>query len=87
MCYYKVNVVICMVLRRYVLKSLSTTFEGKGLKYFGNMYQSNCQVQYVPSCHNITDITSLSTFFGFFIIADRCYFEKVSSTNLITPLT
>ena len=24
MCYYKVNVVICMVLRRYVLKSLST---------------------------------------------------------------
>ena len=50
----------------------------------GWLIQSNCQAQYlitfklkyVPSCHSITDITSLSIFVRLFVIADRCYFEK-----------
>ena len=85
---YIVTEASCMALRRYVLKicfkvseyTESLTFEGKGLKYFGNMYralycaagwliQSNCQAQYIPSCHDIT-------FFGFFVIGDRRYFQK-----------
>ena len=35
------------------------TFQGKGLTYFGNMYQSNCQAQYGPSYHDITACTDI----------------------------
>ena len=54
----------------------------KGLTYFETIYhaagwliQSNCQAQFVPY-HDITEITSLCIFDGFFVIADRRYFEK-----------
>ena len=63
------------------------TFKGKGLTNFGNMFhavycttgwliQSNDQAQFVPSCHDITEITSLSIFDGFFVLEDHRYFEK-----------
>ena len=50
---YNATTVICMLLRRYVLKICvkvseytdSLTYEGNGLKYFGNMY---CAIYIVP---------------------------------------
>ena len=42
----------------------------------GWLIQSNSHAQYAPSHHDITDITSLSIFVGFFVIADHRYFEK-----------
>ena len=44
----------------------------------GWLIQSNCQTQFVPSYHGITDITSLSIFVGFLVIADHCYLGKAT---------
>ena len=81
-----VAAVICMSLRRYVLKicfkvseyTESLIFDGKCLSFFGNMYRAIYRAagwlifsrtgKYVPSYHDITDITSLSIFAVFFVI-------------------
>ena len=45
--------------------------------------------QYFPSCHDITHITSLSIFFGFFITADRRYLQKaiyVCTETSVSPI-
>ena len=43
---------------------------------FSRTVKHSAQAQYILSCHDIMDITTLSSFFGFFVIADCRYFEK-----------